>query len=35
LPLADIQSGLAVSSPATASQYRAEAGELLAGGYRP
>lgn len=35
LRLADIQSELAVSSPATASQYRAEAGELLAAGYRP
>jgi hypothetical protein len=35
LPLADIQRELAVSSPATASQYRAEAGDLLAGGYRP
>ncbi|MDH3038963.1 DUF2637 domain-containing protein [Streptomyces sp. TRM75561] len=35
LPLADIQHELAVSSPATASEYRQEAGELLAQGYRP
>lgn len=35
LPLANIQRELAVSSPATASQYRIEAGDLLAGGYRP
>ncbi|MEU0060399.1 DUF2637 domain-containing protein [Streptomyces sp. NPDC006334] len=35
LPLADIQHELAVSSPATASEYRQEAGELLASGYRP
>jgi hypothetical protein len=34
LPLADIQRELAVSSPATASQYRAEASDLLASGYR-
>ncbi|MEU5958791.1 DUF2637 domain-containing protein [Streptomyces sp. NPDC047525] len=35
LPLADIQHELAVSSPGTASEYRQEAAELLAGGYRP
>jgi hypothetical protein len=35
LPLADIQHELAVSSPATASEYRQEAAELLASGYRP
>ncbi|MFF4145930.1 DUF2637 domain-containing protein [Streptomyces sp. NPDC001698] len=34
LPLADIQRGLEVS-PGTASEYRQEAAELLAGGYRP
>ncbi|MFF9497236.1 DUF2637 domain-containing protein [Streptomyces flaveolus] len=35
LPLADIQHELAVASPGTASEYRQEAAELLAGGYRP
>ncbi|WP_301128641.1 hypothetical protein [Streptomyces cacaoi] len=35
LPLADIQYELAVNSPGTASEYRQEAEELLAGGYRP
>ncbi|MEU9706692.1 DUF2637 domain-containing protein [Streptomyces sp. NPDC047981] len=35
LPLADIQHDLAVTSPGTASEYRQEAAELLAGGYRP
>lgn len=35
LPLADIQNELAVTSPGTASEYRQEAAELLAGGYRP
>ncbi|MFK4070522.1 DUF2637 domain-containing protein [Streptomyces sp. NPDC029674] len=35
LPLADIQRELAVASPGTASEYRQEAAELLAGGYRP
>ncbi|MGV9290975.1 DUF2637 domain-containing protein [Streptomyces sp. NPDC003719] len=35
LPLADIQQELAVSSPGTASEYRQEAAELLAQGYRP
>ncbi|WP_436732548.1 DUF2637 domain-containing protein [Streptomyces sp. URMC 125] len=35
LPLADIQRELAVTSPGTASEYRQEAAELLAGGYRP
>jgi hypothetical protein len=35
LPLAAIQQELAVSSPATASEYRLEAAELLAQGYRP
>lgn len=35
LPLADIQQELAVTSPGTASEYRQEAAELLAGGYRP
>lgn len=35
LPLADIQHELAVTSPGTASEYRQEAAELLAGGYRP
>ena len=35
LPLAGIQHELAVSSPATASEYRQEAAELLAQGYRP
>jgi hypothetical protein len=35
LPLADIQRELAVTSPGTASEYRQEAGELLAQGYRP
>ncbi|MEW1914487.1 DUF2637 domain-containing protein [Kitasatospora sp. NPDC085895] len=35
LPLADIQRELEVSSPATASEYRQEATELLAQGYRP
>ncbi|MFD6826075.1 DUF2637 domain-containing protein [Streptomyces sp. NPDC060085] len=34
LPLADIQHELAVTSPGTASEYRQEAAELLAGGYR-
>ncbi|MFD8762330.1 DUF2637 domain-containing protein [Streptomyces mirabilis] len=35
LPLATIQHELAVTSPGTASEYRHEAAELLAGGYRP
>ncbi|MGV9758582.1 DUF2637 domain-containing protein [Streptomyces tricolor] len=35
LPLADIQRELAVTSPGTASEYRQEAAELLADGYRP
>ncbi|MGW3460342.1 DUF2637 domain-containing protein, partial [Streptomyces olivaceoviridis] len=35
LTLADIQHELAVTSPGTASEYRQEAAELLAGGYRP
>ncbi|MCX4411537.1 DUF2637 domain-containing protein [Streptomyces sp. NBC_01764] len=35
LPLAAIQQELAVTSPGTASEYRHEAAELLAGGYRP
>ncbi|MEU0054676.1 DUF2637 domain-containing protein [Streptomyces sp. NPDC006309] len=35
LPLADIQTELAVASPGTASEYRQEAAELLASGYRP
>ncbi|MGW3981287.1 DUF2637 domain-containing protein [Streptomyces mirabilis] len=35
LPLATIQHELVVSSPGTASEYRHEAAELLAGGYRP
>ncbi|MER5465542.1 DUF2637 domain-containing protein [Streptomyces sp. NPDC002668] len=35
LPLADIQRELEVSSPGTASEYRTEAAELLAQGYRP
>ncbi|MBT1184889.1 DUF2637 domain-containing protein [Streptomyces sp. CJ_13] len=35
LPLADIQQELAVASPGTASEYRQEAAELLAGGYTP
>lgn len=35
LPLADIQRELAVSSPGTASEYRQEAAELIAGGYNP
>ncbi|CAL9675311.1 hypothetical protein SUDANB176_07728 (plasmid) [Streptomyces sp. enrichment culture] len=35
LPLADIQHELGVASPSTASEYRQEAAELLAGGYRP
>lgn len=35
LPLADIMRELEVSSPGTASEYRQEAAELLAGGYRP
>ena len=35
LPLAEIQNELAVTSPGTASEYRQEAAELLAGGYRP
>ncbi|RKN36719.1 DUF2637 domain-containing protein [Streptomyces hoynatensis] len=35
LPLEDIKQALGVSSPATASEYRQEAAELLAGGYRP
>ncbi|MFE1927561.1 DUF2637 domain-containing protein [Streptomyces asoensis] len=35
LPLADIQRELSVASPGTASEYRAEATELLTQGYRP
>ncbi|MFJ8692827.1 DUF2637 domain-containing protein [Streptomyces roseolilacinus] len=35
LPLTKIQYELAVTSPGTASEYRQEAAELLAGGYRP
>ncbi|WP_121711931.1 DUF2637 domain-containing protein [Streptomyces sp. E5N91] len=35
LPLADIQRELEVASPSTASEYRQEAAELLASGYRP
>ncbi|WP_266329274.1 DUF2637 domain-containing protein [Kitasatospora sp. NBC_00240] len=35
LPLADIQRELEVSSASTASEYRLEAGELIAAGYRP
>ncbi|MFF3967894.1 DUF2637 domain-containing protein [Streptomyces griseorubiginosus] len=35
LPLADIQHELAVTSPGTASEYRQEAADLLASGYRP
>ncbi|MEU9438379.1 DUF2637 domain-containing protein [Streptomyces sp. NPDC048252] len=35
LPLADIQRELSVTSPGTASEYRAEATELLTQGYRP
>jgi hypothetical protein len=35
LPLADIQRELGLSSASTASEYRQEAGELLAQGYRP
>ncbi|MEV5672817.1 DUF2637 domain-containing protein [Streptomyces sp. NPDC052503] len=35
LPLADIQHELAVTSPGTASEYRGEAAQLLAGGYVP
>ncbi|MGW4694737.1 DUF2637 domain-containing protein [Kitasatospora cineracea] len=35
LPLASIQEELGVSSPATASEYRIEAAELLNQGYRP
>jgi uncharacterized protein DUF2637 len=35
LPLAEIQRALTVSSPGTASEYRQEAAELLADGYRP
>ncbi|GHB67940.1 hypothetical protein GCM10010377_68570 [Streptomyces viridiviolaceus] len=35
LPLADIQRALDVSSPGTASEYRQEAADLLADGYRP
>ncbi|MFD8597481.1 DUF2637 domain-containing protein [Kitasatospora sp. NPDC059646] len=35
VPLAEIQAALDVSSPATASEYRQEAIELLAQGYRP
>ncbi|MET8787992.1 DUF2637 domain-containing protein [Streptomyces sp. NPDC004589] len=35
LPLADIQRELAVTSPATASEYRQEAADLLKQGYRP
>lgn len=35
LPLADIQRELEVASPSTASEYRQEAVELLATGYRP
>ncbi|MGW5098189.1 DUF2637 domain-containing protein [Streptomyces nodosus] len=33
--LADVQRGLGISSPGTASEYRQEAAELLASGYRP
>ncbi|MBB4890456.1 DUF2637 domain-containing protein [Streptomyces netropsis] len=33
--LADVQGGLSISSPGTASEYRQEAAALLAGGYRP
>ncbi|MFJ2736125.1 DUF2637 domain-containing protein [Streptomyces sp. NPDC087317] len=33
--LADVQGGLGISSPGTASEYRQEAAELLASGYRP
>ncbi|MEU1789138.1 DUF2637 domain-containing protein [Streptomyces sparsogenes] len=33
--LADVQGGLSISSPGTASEYRQEAAELLAEGYRP
>ncbi|GAA2359216.1 DUF2637 domain-containing protein [Streptomyces cuspidosporus] len=33
--LADVQGGLSISSPGTASEYRQEAAELLVGGYRP
>ncbi|GDY70319.1 hypothetical protein SAV14893_097120 [Streptomyces avermitilis] len=35
LPLAEIQRELVVTSPGTASEYRQEAAELVAGGYRP
>ncbi|MYT96250.1 MULTISPECIES: DUF2637 domain-containing protein [unclassified Streptomyces] len=35
LPLADIQHELLLNSPGTASEYRAEAAQLLADGYRP
>ncbi|WP_255220009.1 DUF2637 domain-containing protein [Streptomyces sp. PVA_94-07] len=35
LPLAEIQHELAVTSPGTASEYRQEAAQLLADGYRP
>ncbi|WP_277816109.1 DUF2637 domain-containing protein [Streptomyces rimosus] len=35
ISIADIQHELAVTSPGTASEYRQEAAELLAGGYRP
>ncbi|MFD5101788.1 DUF2637 domain-containing protein [Streptomyces albidochromogenes] len=35
ISIADIQNELAVTSPGTASEYRQEAAELLAGGYRP
>ncbi|MFF8366897.1 DUF2637 domain-containing protein [Rhodococcus erythropolis] len=35
IKIADIQNELAVTSPGTASEYRQEAAELLAGGYRP
>ncbi|WP_234312822.1 DUF2637 domain-containing protein [Streptomyces sp. NRRL F-5065] len=35
IPLADIQTELSVTSPGTASDYRKEAAELLASGYRP
>ncbi|MDO0929725.1 DUF2637 domain-containing protein [Streptomyces sp. TG1A-8] len=35
LPLADIQHELEVASPSTASEYRQEAADLLASGYRP
>ncbi|MGW7620772.1 DUF2637 domain-containing protein [Streptomyces antimycoticus] len=35
IKITDIQNELAVTSPGTASEYRQEAAELLAGGYRP